>query len=159
MAPVFQSTEAGSGSDAMASSAVAVAAFAPTCVEHRGRSTRSERPQTRKRNHPRPRLMDTSRVDGVKAPLHNGTPRSYASMFMSNASNVVDLLNRRKGEMQDMGKTDVRISVSRRVETPSRHRRDSCPSDEVVGGFFFDFGAVPTASSDRDAPRRWMMTN
>ena len=31
------------------------------------------------------------------------------------------------------------ISASRRVETPSRHRRDSCPSDEVVGGFFLDF--------------------
>ena len=77
MAPVFQSTDAGSGSDAMASSAVAVAAFAPTCVEHRGRSTRSETAQTRKRNHPRPRLMDTSRVDGVKASLHNGTPGSH----------------------------------------------------------------------------------
>ena len=34
------------------------------------------------------------------------------------------------------------ISASRCVETPSRHRRDSCPSDEVVGGFFFDFEAV-----------------
>ena len=29
---------------------------------------------------------------------------------------------------------------------PSRHRRDSCPSDEVVGGFFFEFEAVRTAS-------------
>ena len=74
------------------------------------------------------------------------------------ASNVVDLLNRRKGEMQDMGKTDVRISASRRVETPSRHRRDSCPSDEVVGGFFFDYEPFRTASSDRDAPRRWATT-
>ena len=27
---------------------------------------------------------------------------------------------------------------------PSRHRRDSCPSDEVVGGFFFEFEAVRT---------------
>ena len=25
---------------------------------------------------------------------------------------------------------------------PSRHRRDSCPSDEVAGGFFSDFEAV-----------------
>ena len=49
----------------------------------------------------------------------------------------------------------VRISASRRVAVPSRRRRDSCPSDEVVGGFFFDFEAVRTASSDRDAPRRW----
>ena len=38
-----------------------------TTEEHRGRSTRSEWPQTRKKEHPRPRLMDTSRVDGVKA--------------------------------------------------------------------------------------------
>ena len=34
------------------------------------------------------------------------------------------------------------IPASRCVETPSRHRRDSFPSDEVVGGFFFDFEAV-----------------
>jgi hypothetical protein len=38
------------------------------------------------------------------------------------------------------------ISASRRVETPSRHRRDSCPSDEVVGGLFFDFEAIRTES-------------
>ena len=31
---------------------------------------------------------------------------------------------------------------------------DLCPSDEVVGGFFFDFEAIRTESSDRDAPRR-----
>ena len=47
-----------------------------------------------------------------------------------------------------------RISASRGAAAPSRHRRDSCPPDEVVGGFFFDFEAVRTASSDRDAPRR-----
>ena len=39
------------------------------------------------------------------------------------------------------------ISASRGAAVPSRHRGDSCPSDEVVGGFFFDFGAVRTASS------------
>ena len=38
-------------------------------------------------------------------------------------------------------------SASRGAAVPSRHRGDSCPSDEVVGGFFFDFGAVRTASS------------
>ena len=27
--------------------------------------------------------MDTSRVDGVKASLHNGTPRSYASPLIT----------------------------------------------------------------------------
>jgi pyrophosphate--fructose-6-phosphate 1-phosphotransferase len=31
------------------------------------------------------------------------------------------------------------LAASCCVETHSRHRRDSCPSDEVVGGFFFEF--------------------
>ena len=39
-------------------------------------STRSERPQNQKENHPRPRLIPTSRIDGVKAPQHFKTPRS-----------------------------------------------------------------------------------
>ena len=43
----------------------------------RGASTRSEWPQNRKRNHPLHGEMHTSRVDGVKAPLHDGTPRSH----------------------------------------------------------------------------------
>ena len=46
------------------------------------------------------------------------------------------------------------ISASRGAAAPSRHRRDSCPSDEVGGGFFFDFEAIWTESSDHDAPRR-----
>ena len=37
-----------------------------------------------------------------------------------------------------------RISASRGAAVPSRHRRDSCPPDEVVGGFFFDFEAIRT---------------
>jgi len=44
----------------------------------------------------------------------------------------------------------VRISASRCLEAPSRHRRDSCPSHDDVGGFFFEFGAVRTEY----APRR-----
>jgi hypothetical protein len=35
-------------------------------------------------------------------------------------------------------------AFSRGAAAPSRRRRDSCPSDEVVGGFRFDFGAVRT---------------
>ena len=46
------------------------------------------------------------------------------------------------------------ISASRGAAAPSRHRRDSCPSDEVVGGLFLDFEAIRTEASDRDAPRR-----
>ena len=33
-------------------------------------------------------------------------------------------------------------------QTPSRHRRDSRPSDEVVGGLFFDVGAGRTALTE-----------
>ena len=36
--------------------------------------TRSESAQNRQRNHPRPPLMETTRVDGVKAPDHRETP-------------------------------------------------------------------------------------
>ena len=45
-----------------------------------------------------------------------------------------------------MTSNSVRISAPRRVETPSRHRRDSCPSHNEVGGFFVDFGPIRTAS-------------
>ena len=48
------------------------------------------------------------------------------------------------------------ISASRCVETPSRHRRDSCSSDEVVGGFFFEFEAIwtePRCSAQVRTPR------
>ena len=46
------------------------------------------------------------------------------------------------------------ISASRGAAVPSRHRCDSCPSHNEVGGLFFDFEAVRSESSDRDAPRR-----
>ena len=45
-------------------------------------------------------------------------------------------------------------SASRGAAVPSRHRRASSPGGEVVGGLFFDFEAIRTESSDRDAPRR-----
>ena len=42
-------------------------------------------------------------------------------------------------------------AVPRRAEVPSRHRRASFPSDEVVGGRVFDFGPFRTASRPRSA--------
>ena len=49
------------------------------------------------------------------------------------------------------------ISASRRVEVPSLLPYDSCPSDEVVGGFFFEFERVSGdsiyISSHRPRPR------
>ena len=38
------------------------------------------------------------------------------------------------------------------LRRPSRHRRASCPGEELVAGFFPDFGAVRTATM---ASRRW----
>ena len=40
------------------------------------------------------------------------------------------------------------------LRRPPRHRRDSSRGEDDVGGFFFEFEAVRTKSSDRDAPRR-----
>ena len=85
-----------------------------TCAEHRGRSTRSEWPQNRKINHPRPRLMDASRVDGVKAPPHDGTPRSYASMFISRASNCSSA-----GRISGVISYDLGVPRCRGAFTPS----------------------------------------
>ena len=42
----------------------------------------------------------------------------------------------------ELGITGGLISASRGAAVPSRRRRDSCSSDEVVGGFFFDFEAI-----------------
>ncbi len=56
--------------------------------------------------------------------------------------------------MSNKDKINGAISASRGAAVPSRHRRDSCPSHNEVGGLIFDFEAVRTESSDRDAPRR-----
>ena len=44
----------------------------------------------------------------------------------------------------------VRIPASRGAAVPSRHRRDSCPSHDDVGGLWSKFEPFRTASSDRD---------
>ena len=53
-------------------------------------------------------------------------------------------------------------SASRGAAAPSRHRRASSPGEQVVGGLFFDFGAVRTESRDHDAhavvPHRYART-
>ena len=46
-------------------------------------SKRSEPPQNRRRDHPLHCEMETSRVDGVKAPPHDGTPRSYREVLLT----------------------------------------------------------------------------
>ena len=40
-------------------------------------------------------------------------------------------------------KDQEKLARSRRPAVPSRRRRDSCPSHHEVGGFIFDFEAVP----------------
>ena len=39
----------------------------------------------------------------------------------------------------ELGITGGLISASRGAAVPSLHSNKSCPSDEVAGGFFFDF--------------------
>ena len=51
-------------------------------------STRSEWPQTRQKDHPAPSLVETSRLDGVKAPLHLKTPRYAPAMSQSISSST-----------------------------------------------------------------------
>ena len=49
------------------------------------------------------------------------------------------------------------ISASRRVEAPSRRRRDSSPGMMVMGGLFFEFEAIrtkPRCSAQVPRPRR-----
>ena len=53
----------GDGVEAAWRRADAIAATT-SCAERRGRSTRSEFTQNKKRDHPRHRAMDTSRIDG-----------------------------------------------------------------------------------------------
>ena len=48
---------------------------AHTLSTRHSQSYRSERPRNRKRNHPRPLLLETTRLNELKAPPHNGTPR------------------------------------------------------------------------------------
>ena len=79
------------------------------------------------------RKMMAEYVDEISDPKHRAEQDAYIR------------------EMEAKGGT---ISASRGAAVPSRHRRDSCPSDEAVGGFFFEFEAVRTEASDRDAPRR-----
>ena len=57
------------------------------------------------------------------------------------------------------GSAERAISASRRVEAPSRHRGDSFPGMMAVGGRFFDFGPVRTASIYRVATSPEMRSN
>ena len=41
----------------------------------------------------------------------------------------------------------------RDLRVPSRHRRDSCPSEKALGGLWSKFGPIRTVSSEYDAPR------
>ena len=60
----------GRGEGIGVSSIAAASGPGRTCAEHH------DWPQNRKRNHPRPREMDTSHINKVKAPQHLKTRRS-----------------------------------------------------------------------------------
>ena len=79
------------------------------------------------------RKMMAEYVDEISDPKHRAEQDAYIR------------------EMEAKGGT---ISASRGFAAPSRHRRASSPGEDVVAGFFFEFEAVRTEASDRDAPRR-----
>ena len=89
-------------------------------------------------------------VDRVPAPVHRHDPSSVAEQLVPGFC----FCGRYLYELRGDGPRRRKISASRGAAVPSRRRRDSCLSDEAVGGFFSDFEAIRTASSDRDAPRR-----
>ena len=67
----------------------------------------------------------------------------------------------KSGKFDESFKTPVRISASRRVETPSLPQYDSWPSHDDVGGFFFDFEAIRTDLTEmlRAGSSRWPSSN
>ena len=81
--------------------------------------------------HNRRRTADTAACLGL---IITSSAYHYCDVFR------VKLLNMNAGNWHRT------ISESRGAAVPSRHRCDSCPSDEVVGGLFFDFGPIRTAS-------------
>ena len=76
--------------------------------------------------------------------------------FKSAQKELLSLGGKLIDKMKDYDKDNIPTKVRDLgvPAVPSRRRRDSCPSDEVVGSFLRDFEAVRTASRDRDAPRR-----
>ena len=94
------------------------------------------------------------RREGAAAPRDAGLCLDLGRQITRRAHEPGHLRVLRRGDASPSGRGAGLISASRGAAVPSRRRRDSCPSDEVVGGFFFDFGCIRTESSDRDAPRR-----
>ena len=54
--------------------------ISPSCLRGDGVDEPRRDARNRHRNHPLHCEMDTSRIDGVKAPQHRGTPRSDMAM-------------------------------------------------------------------------------
>ena len=55
--------------------------------------------------------MDTSRVDGVKAPLHNGTPKSYIG-FTVEATDAIATRKPTKDKINAAKKLPPRVDAS-----------------------------------------------
>jgi len=88
------------------------------------RPTRSEPAQIRKRDHPRPRLVQASRVDGVRAPESQRTPR-YALL------DGHDVIIYRLGHADDGDGVVVALEVFRDLR---RLRVRVIPADRVEDG-------------------------
>ena len=111
-------------------------------------------------DHPQPHARH-AHPSGSPSPLHwcgnshgpHEDPQRHAQIYtdaghahVHNTRNLGprhDVAPRRRGHPRQGA-----ISASRCVEAPSRRRRDSCPSHDDVGGFFFDFEAVRTTLTE-----------
>jgi hypothetical protein len=87
--------------------------------------TRSERPQNRKTNHPRHDKDAASRLDDLRHGLLDQRLAAREPRAVPASGGV--------------------NSASRRVEAPSRHRGDSWPSHDDVGGLWSNFEPLRTA--------------
>jgi len=95
--------------------------------------------------------LDDSRV---KAALDETAPSNDVQQPPSKKQ-VLDAANKQSHVLQDAASPPVQkfarkhfdpfVAASRGAAVPSRHRRASSSREVVVGGLFFDFGAVRTA--------------
>ena len=86
--------------------------------------SRSERPQNRKRNHPRPPLLETTRVDGVRAPRDAEIMQKFAVVALHAQA------------AQPVAADDRAVLLRELLVGHARRRRDRGAFDRFPSGLF-----------------------
>ena len=91
------------------------------------RRNESEPARNRQRNDPLPSFLETSRIDGVKAPPHDGTPRSHVVVARLLLQNVLRVLVEvpRSLRRRDLHRRGIPARERRRRETAAAPSRDA----------------------------------